>query len=138
MKERINNMDLIIATRDLLKGSLGSIHIYDAVYPNRNLPDEFILVKALKQSDDGNVDVDGTVEICIYVKNLQKGDDHSLPNLSRIHGLTREVYSVIYDAEKNGVFYNRIEGSLVKDSDTGYFYNSLIIETKSINLKYYN
>jgi hypothetical protein len=138
MKERIDNMDLIVATRDLLKESLGSIAIYDAVYPNKNLPGEFILVRALRQSDDGNVDTDGRVEVCIYVKNLQKGGDGSQPNLSRIRGLTKEVYPVLFDAEKNGIFYNRIEIQLVKDADLGYFYNSLVIETKSINLKFYN
>jgi hypothetical protein len=139
MKERIDNLNLIIATRDLLNGGLGSsIHVCDAVYPNKNLPGEFILVKALKQSDDGSVDIDGTVEVCIYVKNLQNNDDNSQPNLSRIRGLTKEVYSILFDAEKNGIFYNRIESTLVKDADIGYFYNSLVIETKSINLKYYN
>jgi hypothetical protein len=137
MKERIDNLDLIIATRDLLKDRLGSIHIYDAVYPNKNLPGEFVLVKALKQSDDGNVDTDGTVEVCVYVKNLQKNGDDSQPALSRIRSLTKEVYPVLFDAEKNGVFFNRIDLNLVKDADISYFYNSLIIETKSINLKYY-
>jgi hypothetical protein len=138
MKERIDNIDLIIATRDLLKGGLGSsIHVYDAVYPNKNLPGEFILVKALKQFDDGNVDVEGLVEVCIYVRNRQDGDDLSQPDLSRINSLTKEVYHILFDAEKNGIFYNRTELHLVKDSDNGYFYNSLIIKTKSINLKYY-
>ena len=138
MKARIDNMDLIIATRDLLKGVLGdSIQVYDAVYPNKNLPGEFILVKALKQFDDGNVAVDGRVEVCIYVKNRQEGDDSSQPDLSRINSLTKEAYSILFDAEKNGVFYNRTEISLVRDAGTGYFYNSLVIETKSINLGYY-
>jgi hypothetical protein len=138
MKERIDNMDLIVATRDLLKGSLGSIAIYDAVYPNKGLPAEFILVKALRLWDEGDVDVDGRVEVCIYVKNLRKGDDNSLPDLSRIRGLTKEVYPVLFDAEKNGVFFNRIETTLAKDADIGYFYNSLVIEIKGINLKFYN
>jgi hypothetical protein len=139
MGERIDNVDLIVATRDLLEGGLsGSVQIYDAVYPNKHLPEAFVLVKALRQLDDGNVDVDGRVEVCVYVKNLQKGDDRSLPNLSRIRSLTKDAYSVVFDAEKNGVFYNRIESTLVKDADIGYFYNSLIIETKSINLKFYN
>jgi hypothetical protein len=138
MKERIDNLDLIIATRDLLKEKLGSsIHVYDAVYPNKNLPGEFVLVKAIKQSDDGNVDIDGTVEICIYVKNRQNNGDNSQPDLSRISGLTKEIYPVLFDAEKNGIFFNRIDLNLVKDADLEYFYNSLIIETKSINLKYY-
>jgi hypothetical protein len=138
MNERIDNLDLIIAARDLLKSGMSSpVQIYDAVYPNKNLPDEFILVKALKQSDDGNVDVDGAIEVCIYVKNLQNGDDNSLPDLSRIKSLTKEAYSILFDAEKNGVFFIRLEFNLVKDADIGYFYNSLIIETKSINLKYY-
>jgi hypothetical protein len=138
MKERIDNLDLIIAARDLLKEKLGSsIHVYDAVYPNKGLPGEFVLVRALKQSDDGNVDIDGTVEVCIYVKNLQENGDGSRPDLSRIRGLTKEIYAILFDAEKNGVFFNRIDLNLVKDADTGYFYNSLIIETKSINLKYY-
>jgi hypothetical protein len=139
MKARIDNMDLIVATRDLLKNGLGSsIPVYDAVYPNKNLPAEFVLVKALKQYDDGNVDVDGTVEVCVYARNLRRGDDLSQPNLSRINSLTKEVYPVLYDAEKNGVFYIDIETNLVKDADIGYFYNSLIIKTKSINLKFYN
>jgi hypothetical protein len=138
MKNRIDNLDLIVATRDLLTENLtGSIRVYDVVYPNKNIPDEFVLVKALRQSDDGNVNVGGTVEVCVYVKNLQENDDNSRPDLSRLNILTKEVYSVLFDAEKNGIFYNEIETSLVKDADTGYFYNSLVIETESINLKYY-
>jgi hypothetical protein len=137
MKERIDNLDLIIAARDLLREKLGSIHIYDAVYPNKNLPGEFVLVKAIRQSDDGNVNTDGTVEVCIYVKNRQENGDDSQPDLSRIRSLTKEARSILFDAEKNGVFFNRIEWNLVKDADISYFYNSLIIETESINLKYY-
>jgi hypothetical protein len=137
MGARIDNIDLIVATRELLTGAGIAVPVYDAVYPNKGLPGEFVVVKALKQWDDGNVAVDGTVEVCVYVRNLQKGDDVSQPNLSRLRSLTRSVYGVLFDAEKKGVFYNRIEASLVKDGDIGYFYNSLVIETKSINLSFY-
>jgi hypothetical protein len=137
MSGRIDNLDLIIAVRDLIKQADGSLTVYEAVYPNKDLPAEFVLVKALKQTDTGNVDADGTVEVCVYVRNRGNGDDHSQPNLSRLKALTQAVYPALFDAEKNGVFLNSTEMTLVKDADAGYFYNSLIIKTKSINLKYY-
>jgi hypothetical protein len=137
MKKRIDNIDLLIAARDLIKSGLTNAIVYDAVCPNKNLPDEFILVKAGRQFDGGNVDVDGIVEVCVYARNLDGNDDNTQPDLHRLKPLTESVYAILFDAQKNGIFFQDTEITLVKDGDIGYFYNSLIIETKSINLKYY-
>jgi hypothetical protein len=137
MVNRIDNIDLLIAARDLIASGLTGVVIYDAVYPNKNLPGEFVLVKAGRQFDGGNVDVGGVIEVCVYVKNREENDDNTLPDLHRLKGLTERVYAALYDAQKNGVFFQDTEITLVKDGDIGYFYNSLIIETRSINLKFY-
>jgi hypothetical protein len=138
MGNRIDNLDLMIAARDLIKSRLPEATVCDAVYPNGDLPDEFILVRSLGQYDGGNVDVDGRVEVCVYVRNLSLNGDNSQPDLHRLKAVTEGVIAVLYDAQRNGIFFQDIQGTLVKDSSIGYFYNSLIIKTKSINLKFYN
>jgi hypothetical protein len=148
MANRIDNIDLIVACRDLIKAAkvsgspLHHIHIYDQVHDvtklHSPLPDEFIIVRTEGLDDTLAVNVSGTVEVCIYVRNLQMDDDLSQPNLHRLNELTKAVLPVIYDAQKNGTFFEDISENLVMDSEIGYYYNSLVITTTSINMRFYN
>ena len=134
----INNIDQIIATRDLCKQIMSdnglNLDVFEVVYPNKNLPDEFLVVKSIAQSDDGRPINDGTVEICIYVGNPNKGDDQSRPNLSRISELTGIFVADIKNASKNKIAFNDFRTMLVKDNDIRYFYQSIVINTVSINV----
>jgi len=86
------------------------------------------------QSIDGRPISDGTVEICIYVENDNKANDQSQPNLSRISELTDIFVSGVKDASKNKIAFNDYRITLVKDSDIRYFYQSIVINTVSINV----
>ena len=135
---RIDNIDLIIATRDLCKHIMVDneldMNMFEVVYPNKNLPDEFLVVKSIIQSDTGRPISSGTVEICIYVANKKQSADQSQPNLSRIRQLTGTFVAGIKDASNNRVAFNDFRTTLVRDSDIGYFYQSIVINTVSINL----
>jgi hypothetical protein len=139
---RIDNLDLLIAARDLIKAAMPYIAVYDYQHPQLNLneplPSEFIVVRPIAQHDRGGVIVDGTVEVAIYVTNIRTGSDNSQPNLPLLKSLTELTYATLFDAQRNGVFFNNIDVTLVRDANLGYFYNSFIISTKSINVKFYN
>ena len=134
----ISNIDLIIATRDLCKeiisGSGLNLDVFEVSYPNKNLPNEFVLVKSIVQSDDGRPISNGTVEICIYVASKDLSSDHSQPNLTRIRELTGIFVPAIKDASKNKIAFNDYRTMLVKDNDIRYFYQSIVINTISINV----
>ena len=142
----ITNIDQMIATRDLCKQIIadkdikdikdpnGLLSVFEAVYPNKNLPEEFLVVKSIAQSDDGRPINDGTVEICIYVANLNKNGDQSQPNLSRIKELTGIFVPAIKNASKNKIAFNDFRTMLVKDGDIRYFYQSIVVNTVSINV----
>jgi len=88
----IDNIDQIIAIRDLCRQIIAenglNLDIFEVVYPNKNLPSEFLLVKSIVQSHDGRPISDGTIEICIYAANHNKADNQSQPNLHRLAELT--------------------------------------------------
>jgi hypothetical protein len=134
----ITNIDQIIATRDLCKqimaGNGLNLDVFEVSYPNKNLPDEFLVVKSIAQSDDGRPINDGTVETCIYVANLKKGNDQSQPNLARISELTDIFIPGIKDASKNKIAFNDFRTMLVNDSEIRYFYQSIVINTVGINV----
>lgn len=134
----IDNIDQIVAIRDFCKqimtdGGL-NLSVYDVVYPNKKLPSEFLLVKSIAQTDDGRPISDGTVEVCIYVENLKYGDDQSQPNISRLKALTNIFIPAFKDGSKNKIAFNDFRMALVNDSDIRYFYQSIVINTVSINL----
>ena len=134
----ITNIDQIIATRDLCEEIIVNngldLDIYEAVYPNGNLPSEFIVVKSITQSDDGRPINEGTVEICVYVHNLDKDNDQSQPNMSRLKTLSDVFVAGIKNASKNKIAFNDFRTMLVKDTDIRYFYQSIVVETVSINI----
>ena len=134
----ISNIDQIIAARELCKQIMAenglNLDVFDVVYPNRNLPSEFLLVKSIVQSDNGRPISDGTVEICVYVGNNQKTDDQSQPNMHRLSELTGIFIAGIRDASKNKIAFNNFRTTLVRDSDIRYFYQSIVINTVSINV----
>jgi len=142
MSKRIDNIDLIIATRDLCKHIMVdndiNMSVFEVGYPTKktcnNLPDEFLVVKSIVQRDTGDPKSEGAVEICIYVANRTLGADQSQANLSRIKQLTGIFVSGLQDASKNRVAFNDFRTTLVRDSDIGYFYQSIVINTVSINL----
>lgn len=135
----IDNIDLIIAVRDLLESELPSkglnIKVYSVVFPSKDIPKEFFLVKDITQQDKGNAVIPGTVEICIYVKNLDKEEDQSQPNLSRLKALTNIAMPILNDAIKNSTAITSIKPKLVNHPTVGYFYQSLVCETISITNK---
>jgi hypothetical protein len=112
--------------------------VYDVVHPvkhpNKELPAEFVVVKSIVQSDDGRPINAGTVEVCIYVANLDKDSDRSQPDLHRIGELTEMFLSGFKDASKNRVVFNDLRMTLVSDSNIRYFYQSIVINTVSINV----
>ena len=143
----ISNIDQIIATRDLCKQIIAdndikdfknpnglNLDVYEVAYPNKNLPDEFIVVKSIAQADDGRPISDGTVEICIYVANQKMSGDQSQPNLSRIKELTGIFVPAIRNASKNKIAFNDFRTTLVSDRDIRYFYQSIVVNTVSINV----
>jgi len=138
MSKTINNIYQIIATRELCKQIMANsgldLTIFDVVYPNNNLPNEFLVVKSIAQSNSGRPISDGTVEICIYVGNNNKGNDATQPNLSRIKELSDVFVDGIKNASKNKIAFNDFRTMLVKDGDIRYFYQSMVINTVSINV----
>ena len=131
----MSNISHIIATRELCRQIMDDngidLVVYDAVYPNKKRPDEFLVVKSIVHSDDGRPISQGAVEVCIYVANLKYGDDQSQPNLWLINDLTGIFMSGIKGASKNGVVFNDFRTMLVKDNDIRYFYQSIVIDVVS-------
>jgi hypothetical protein len=132
----ISNIGQMIATRDLCKQIIAdnglNLAVYDVVHPvkhpNKELPAEFVVVKSIVQSDDGKPINAGTVEVCIYVASA-----NSQPDVHRIGELTEMFVSGFKDASKNRVVFNDMRMTLVRDESIGYFYQSVVIDTVSIN-----
>ena len=139
MKNIVNTGIILSARKFLLQElskpdiALSSMEIYSLIHTNKNLPDTFILVKTVGSLlDIGNVDVDGTLEVCIYAKNLEQGDDQTQPDLSTLDGLVKKIMPVLNDAIFEDTAITSIAPQLVSDSTNRYFYYSLICETKSV------
>ena len=134
----VTNIEQIISAREWCKDVISDngldLTVFEHSYDNKNLPNEFLLVKSINQTDDGRPINDGTIEICIYVANLGKGDDQSQPNLSRLNDLTNIFIPALKDASKNKIAFNDFRTTLVHDSDIRYFYQSIVINTVSINI----
>jgi len=134
----IHNIDLMIAARELCKQIMAdkglNLEIFEVVYPSENLPGEFLFVKPIIQSNDGSPTSDGTVEICIYVENNRKADDQSQPNKHRLKELTDIFIPRFRNASKNKIAFNDFRMDIVRDSNIRYFYQSIVINTKSINV----
>ena len=134
----IDNIDQVIATRELCKQIIVdnglNMDVFDMVYPNKNLPEEFLVAKSIVQSNDGRPISSGAVEICIYVANDNRANDKSQPNLSRISELTGIFIAGIKNASKNKIAFNDYRTMLVRDDDVRCFYQSIVINTVSINV----
>jgi len=132
MKKTIDNIDKILALEEILKPTGYDIFLHS--FTSETLPDRFLLAKSINQHDDGNTLIDGTAEVCIYAKNLKRGNDQSLPNLSVIKEMTNIVLPLLNDGQKNQIFFNSLATNIVNDADIRYHYNSVILETKSVNI----
>lgn len=138
--KQIVNIEVILSVCDFLSKeltkpdiNLASLTVYPFVHPSKNLPGAFLVVKAIAGFDDiGNVDVDGVLEFCIYVRNLNKGDDQTQPDYTTINNLTKEVMQILDGAVIGNTVITSIKPTLVSDPDIRYFYNSLICETLSV------
>ena len=134
----IHNIDQIIAARELCRQIMAdtglNLEIFEVVYPNKNLPSEFLLVKSIVQSNDGSPIGDGTVEICIYAANNNKADDQSQPNKHRLKELSDIFVPRFKNASKNKIAFNNFRMDLVRDSNIRCFYQSIVINTASINV----
>jgi len=137
----IINTETILSARDFLLQELakpdidlGAMEVYSMVHPSKDLPKTFIVVKTVgRLYDIGNVDVDGTLEFCIYAQNKNLGDDQTRPDLSTINNLTKKILPILQDAVFGSTSITSISQTIVSHSEIRYFYNSLVCET--INLK---
>jgi len=139
----VTNIDILISIRDLFLEKLQekgiSIAVYNIVFPanEKERAPEFFLIKPVFQRDRGNVEIPGTIEVCAYAKNLNKGNDQSQPNLSRIKYLTDIAVSILDDAIKDATAITSIEMPVpVSHPEIKSFYNSIVCGTfsvKSIN-----
>lgn len=133
----ITNIDQIIAAYalvgDILNEQSIDIPVFQIAHPNKNLPEEFILVKSITQYDVWSPLINGAVEICIYVKNPRLKDDQSRPNLIRLQALSSTIVPRLKGGSKNRIAFNDIRTTLVSDPEINYFYQSIVIDTVSIN-----
>ncbi|MBK5722426.1 hypothetical protein JGH11_16235 [Dysgonomonas sp. Marseille-P4677] len=136
---QIINTQVIINARNYLLSKfaeveLSTLKVYPMVHPSKNLPSQFVVVKTIGGLNDiGNVDVDGTLEFCLYALNLNAGDDQTQPDLMTIHNLTQKIVPILNDAVFENTAITAIRQQIVSHSEIKYFYNSLVCQT--INLK---
>jgi len=135
---KTTNIDLLIAVRDMLEDYAGSSieFFYSAVPSSVNaegLPEEFILVKSTAQNNPGNIKTYGTIEVCIYVRNLSNENDYSQPDLARLKTLTDIIYPILEDGVKYNTSIQNIKDTLINHSEIRYHYVSFVCETLSIN-----
>lgn len=139
MSKTVDNIDVIIAIRDLCadiaKDAKLDIAIYPLVYPASGRPDEFILIKDFPQHSAGNVMYRGGVEICIYRKNLKKQNDDTTPDLERLKELTDIILPKLDDAIKNSVSIVSTKTTTVRHKEIKSYYQSIVCETISITNK---
>ena len=139
MSNTVDNIDGIMAIRDLLEENIQEkqmkIAVYPLVFPETKRPDEFILVKDFPFHDVGNAVINGAIEVCIYVKNLSKQTDQSTPNLERIKELTNVFLPILNDGLKYSTAVVSTKSTTVRHKEINSFYQSIICETISITNK---
>lgn len=137
---QIINTELVLSTRKFLleelkkpEIDLSTLKVYSVTHPSKKLPNSFIIVRTTGSlRDKGNIDVKGTLEICVYVKNLNQDDDQTQPDLDTLNTLTKKVMSVLDDAIFENTAITSIDPRLVSDPDLRYFYNSIKSETFNV------
>jgi len=139
MSKTVDNIDMIIAIRDLChdiaKDAKIEIDVYPLSFPDSNRPDEFLVIKDFPIRDKGNAASYGSVEVCIYAHNLRKEKDSSTPNLERLKELTDIFLPKLNDGIKHSTAITSTTSRIVRHKEIHSFYQSIICETINITNK---
>lgn len=131
----VNNIDLMINIRDLIKENVTGINIYCNKFPTikkaKDFPNKFILIKSMNHYNTGNINTYGNVEVCAYTRNLSS--DNNQPDLHELKKITDVIYPILTNCIKGNTAVRSIRDRIINHSDIGYHYVSMVCETISLN-----